>query len=160
MASSPIRVYWDSDLFLRTLNRGSNPSLLATLDAIWVEATAGKIQLVTSTLSMAEVSFTRADLEGVPAFDREADIDAVWDAFPALLLVEYSREVRASVRGTGGHARLRWHFSAAVAIRGPGRTGLRPCAPRPSGPPRAPRRGSRHRSSRCPGDRRRSDPPP
>lgn len=55
--------YWDSDAFLGLIN--GEPDKLPHCDEVWREAQQGIFQIVTSTLTVAEVIF----MKGVPKLD-------------------------------------------------------------------------------------------
>ena len=64
MADKPKHiVYWDSDAFLGLIN--GEPDKIAECDEVWREAQNGVFQIVTSTLTIAEVIF----MKGVPKLD-------------------------------------------------------------------------------------------
>jgi predicted nucleic acid-binding protein len=56
-------VYWDSDAFLGLIN--GEDDKIAECDEVWREAQEGRFQIVTSTLTIAEVIF----MKGVPKLD-------------------------------------------------------------------------------------------
>jgi predicted nucleic acid-binding protein len=56
-------VYWDSDAFLGIINEEADK--LPDCSDVWREAQQGTFQIVTSTLTVAEVSF----MKGVPKLD-------------------------------------------------------------------------------------------
>jgi len=64
LADKPKRiVYWDADAFLGLINGESDK--IAECDEVWREAQNGVFQIVTSTLTIAEVIF----MKGVPKLD-------------------------------------------------------------------------------------------
>ena len=89
------RYYWDSCVFLSYLE--NDPDRVSHVESILNEAAAGKIQIVTSTLSIAEVAYTSYEKEGRVLRPREEErIDALWH--PPVVLVEYHRRIAMEAR--------------------------------------------------------------
>jgi len=59
MADEPRRIYWDACVFLSYIN--GIPARLGPIDELLNQARAGQVELLTSSLSQAEVAF--ADIE-------------------------------------------------------------------------------------------------
>lgn len=110
MSANPNRLYWDSCVFLDYIN--ANPDHLPTIDALLAQATRGEIIIMTSVVSITEVSFAQVEKTG--GFEQaHADrIDDLWtdqnvvrmvDFFPALAY--RARNVMREVIGGGGKLR-------------------------------------------------------
>lgn len=96
------RIYWDANPFLSYIN--GDPDRLPVLDALLDSASKGEdIEIVTSTISIAEVAFgrveqTRQALD--PAVERA--LDELWSDRSAIKLVDFdqliARDARALMR--------------------------------------------------------------
>ncbi len=87
--------YWDSCVFLSYLE--NDPDRVSHIESILNEAAAGKVQILTSTLSIAEVAYTSYEKEGrVLRPGEEKRIDALWH--PPVMLVEYHRRIAVEAR--------------------------------------------------------------
>ncbi len=55
----PERVYWDACVFLSYIN--GEQERLPVIDALLEESRSGKIEIITSTVSLAEVAFAEEE---------------------------------------------------------------------------------------------------
>ncbi len=86
--AEPERIYWDACVFLSYIN--GVPDRLPTIDELLNKARAGEFELVTSSLSHAEVAF--ADIEktqGQLDPEIEAKIDDLWKPGGPVKTVEF-----------------------------------------------------------------------
>ena len=102
MPDEPKRIYWDSCVFLHYIEGA--PEWMPTLDSLLDQASETKdLIIVTSTLSITEVAFAKAEKDG-KALDPniEAEIEALWNDRSVVKLIEYSeviaREARTPLR--------------------------------------------------------------
>lgn len=99
MPDKPRRIYWDACVFLHYIE--GTPDWMPILDSLLEEARdAGRLTIVTSTLSIAEVAFAKAEKDGReldPAI--EAMIDAFWQDRSAIRLIEFNELVARKARG-------------------------------------------------------------
>lgn len=74
---TPPRIYWDANVLLSYLN--AIPDRLAVIDELLRRSRANEIELVTSSLSLVEVAFVRAekDAQQLDAHVEEL-IDRLW----------------------------------------------------------------------------------
>lgn len=61
MPTRPIRIYWDSSVFLSYIN--GDPDRLPTIDALLAQASESKVHIVSSVISIAEVVFAAEEQE-------------------------------------------------------------------------------------------------
>lgn len=97
----PPRYYWDSCVLLSFLN--NHPERAPNIEVFLHEAEEGRIEIVTSIITLVEVAFTRTESDGpilTPA--EELRIDGLWNDGSPVALVEFhpqiAREARALVR--------------------------------------------------------------
>ncbi len=112
MASKQRRLYWDACLFLYFINQESEH--VSTINALISEAKNGRIQLVTSVISVAEVAF--AALEGQHHSlnpDALTQIDQMWNDYPAVLIVELNPGLARAARDIKRFA-LQYHFKLEI----------------------------------------------
>lgn len=89
-------VYWDSCLFIDYLN--ATPAGVEIVLPLVEEARTGKITIVTSTFSLAEVAYASRELtEGLDPAIEDA-IDSMFRDKSLLTLVEYDQEIGADAR--------------------------------------------------------------
>jgi predicted nucleic acid-binding protein len=117
-SSDASRLYWDSSVFLSLVN--DEPGRRVVLDAILtrVRASAGKEEIVTSTLSITEVAFGAEEQLGEP-LDAvvEDQINALWDDPFVIKLREFDRLIARDARRLIRLARdRRWSLKPADAI--------------------------------------------
>ena len=97
-------IYWDSCIFLDYID--GSPQWMPILDSLLDRASRiGDIVIVTSTLSIVEVAFAKAERDGSILDDTVvAAIDALWADRSAVQLVEFdqriAREARRILRGS------------------------------------------------------------
>jgi predicted nucleic acid-binding protein len=97
------RVYWDTNLFLHHLNATDIDGNLDSVRAILEDARQGRVQIFTSYLAGAEIAFITADLVEAPAFAHEADIEALWHMYPAIVPVPGNMDIARLARSL-----IRW----------------------------------------------------
>jgi len=85
---SPPRIYWDANVLLSYLN--AVPERLAVIDELLRKSRAKEIELVTSSVSLAEVAFARAekDAQQLDA-NVEQNIDELWAHGSPIATVEF-----------------------------------------------------------------------
>ncbi len=103
MPDAPRRVYWDACVFLSYVN--DDPDHSPVIEAIFDEAVDGEIELLSSMLSVVEVSFGAIEQRGHHLSpDIQARIDGLWLPPSPVKLVEFHRLVadgaRALIRDT------------------------------------------------------------
>lgn len=97
MPASGPRVYWDSCVFIDYIER--EPGIIATLDAIVAAAERDELQIVTSTLSMAEVAFATSERMPGPVDPAMFAIaDAMWSDRRLVTAVEVDAVVAMLAR--------------------------------------------------------------
>lgn len=81
------RIYWDADVFLSYIN--GIPERLPNIEAL-LEKSGTDFQLITSSISVVEVAFGKAEQDG-KALDAEieARINALWSPESPVRLVEF-----------------------------------------------------------------------
>lgn len=90
------RIYWDSCVFLDYLNDGDSSVIPG---AIVDRAERGEIQLVTSTLSIAEVAYVAHEKAGgALTGPAEQKIDELWSDSSVITLIEFDRFVARAAR--------------------------------------------------------------
>jgi len=84
----PPRIYWDANVLLSYLN--AIPDCLAVIDELLRRSRANEIELVTSSLSLVEVAFARAekDAQHLDAHVEEL-IDGLWAPGSPIKTVEF-----------------------------------------------------------------------
>lgn len=86
------RVYWDSNVFLSYLN--GQPNRVPQIEALLTDAEAGKLEVVTSTVTIAEVAFAASEqLSGALDPEVEAKIAAFWG--PPIKMAEFHAAIGA-----------------------------------------------------------------
>ncbi len=90
----PPKIYWDSSVLLAYVN--ADRGHIGDIDAVLEEAARGVIELVTSTVTIAEVAFGAAEQQG-QALDPavEAKIGALWQPSSPVKLVEFHALIAA-----------------------------------------------------------------
>ncbi len=98
MSGSLPRVYWDANCFIAYIQK--EPAYFATVETLLYEANIAKtIQIVTSVLSIMEVTFTEMERKnGVLSVAEQAILDRFWSGSGGILLVDFNESV-------GRHAR-------------------------------------------------------
>lgn len=103
MPNEPRRIYWDANVFLDYINGA--PQWLPILDAILaeVERSQGRIEIVTSTISIVEVAFAAREQKGTSLDSAEEErIDSLWMDRGVVKLAEFhqliGREARRLIR--------------------------------------------------------------
>lgn len=99
--TNPDKVYWDSCIYLDYL-RGDHP-LRDQMQLVIDDWRSGKVAMVASALSIAEILFVRCDPDNVTSMidrSRESDILALFDPprGQRFVLVEVSRPIAESAR--------------------------------------------------------------
>jgi predicted nucleic acid-binding protein len=116
MPDPPRRIYWDACVFLSYVNDFDGRAHL--LESILDEATRGDIELVTSTVSMVEVSFGAAEQarsRALPAIDNQ--IRQLWLPPSPVKLVEVHTLIAEEARGLVRLAMARqWSLKPMDAI--------------------------------------------
>lgn len=97
MPSKLPRYYWDSCVFLSYIE--GTPDRVDDIEAVLLEAEEGKIEIYTSTVSVAEVAFAKQEKDG-RALDAatEARIESLWMAPSPVILVEFHRLIANDAR--------------------------------------------------------------
>jgi predicted nucleic acid-binding protein len=88
MPSVRRRIYCDANVFLSYVNE--LPGRVGDIDAMFAEAQRGEIQIITSTLTVAEVAFATVEQDAKatdPAI--QARIDALWELGSPFQLVDF-----------------------------------------------------------------------
>lgn len=98
MSGSRPRIYWDANCFIAYIHK--EPAHFATVEALLHEANSIKtIQIVTSVLSIMEVTFTEMERKSRPlSLTEQATLDRFWSGSDGILLVDFNEAV-------GRHAR-------------------------------------------------------
>ena len=89
--------YWDACLFLDYLN--ASPEGVEIVSPLVASARLGDIDIVTSTISIAEVAYVTRELAQGPDPRVESGIDSMFRDVSLLTLVEYDQEIGAAARG-------------------------------------------------------------
>lgn len=89
------RYYWDSNVFLSYINK--IPERISAIEAMLDEAEQGKIEIVTSTVTITEVAFAATEKLG-HALDAATEdaLSALWE--PPIRLIEFHRLVAEDAR--------------------------------------------------------------
>lgn len=100
------RYYWDSNVLLSDVNR--IPDRLSAIEGMLDDAERGKIEIVTSMVTIAEVAYAATEKLG-HALDAatEADLDALWE--PPIRLIEFQVHQRRRHRRQLHREALREH---------------------------------------------------
>jgi predicted nucleic acid-binding protein len=97
MPVSTPRVYWDSCVFIDYIERTA--ALIATLDSIVAAAQRSELIIVTSVLSISEVSFAASErAAGFVDPSSFAAVDAMWSDRSIVTLVEVDAVVAIAAR--------------------------------------------------------------
>ncbi len=105
MPDDPRRIYWDACVFLSFLNGEEERS--DVIQQLLDEARDGEFELVTSTLSVAEVAFGKEEQDGrAPAPAILAAIEAFWLPGGPVNLIEFHRLIALDARDLVRDARL------------------------------------------------------
>lgn len=90
-------IYWDADVFLSYVNGMTDR--LAHLDA-FLEKSGKDIQIITSTISIVEVAFGKAEIDG-KVLDKETEekISRLWGTNSPIKLVEVFPAIGNGARG-------------------------------------------------------------
>jgi len=107
----PGKVYWDANVILNYINEDATHK--PTLGAFLEDGENGLVELVTSTLSLAEVAFAAAEKDAKTLDPEvEARIDKLWYPIGPIRLIEFHRLIGIEARGllriavaTGQHLR-------------------------------------------------------
>jgi predicted nucleic acid-binding protein len=117
-ASDRSRIYWDANVFLSLL--GDDSDRMPVLESILnrVRASAGKEEIVTSSLSITEVAFGAEEQLGAPLDSEVEDrINALWDDPSTIKLRDFDRLIARDARQLIRSARERgWSLKPADAI--------------------------------------------
>lgn len=97
MASALPRIYWDSCVLLSFIE--GDASRLPEIEALFSEADKKEIELTTSTFSVAEVAFAKAERDAA-ALDAtiEEAVDALWRRGGPILLIDFDIVVATAAR--------------------------------------------------------------
>jgi predicted nucleic acid-binding protein len=105
MPDSPTRIYWDACVFLSHLNGEADRA--DVIEQIMDEASDGKWEILTSTVSQVEVAFAKAEQdEKAPSADLLAAIEAYWLPESPVTLIEFHRLIAEQARDLVRHSRL------------------------------------------------------
>lgn len=128
MPEEPRYLYWDSSCFTSLIN--GDPDRLPVLAGVMAEVaeSKGKLRIITSTISVAEVAFSVQERHGRQLDQAiEDQIDGLWRDESVVRLVEFheliAREARALIRGgvpqgwTGLRAADAIHLATAKFLR-------------------------------------------
>ena len=93
----PDRVYWDACVFLSYIN--GEQERLPVIDALLEESRSGKIEIITSTVSLAEVAFAEEERSN-GALDPKIElaIDKIFSDREVVKLVEFHELVASKAR--------------------------------------------------------------
>jgi predicted nucleic acid-binding protein len=86
MPNSVRRVYWDSNVLLSFIE--NDPNRASDIQTLMEQAEQGKLEIVTSTISIAEVAFAEEERAGLSASADES-ISALWRPPSPIKLVEF-----------------------------------------------------------------------
>jgi predicted nucleic acid-binding protein len=96
----PVRIYWDSDVFLAYFNKdpGRFPDLQTILDD--VRASQGHYKIVTSVVTKVEVAYIAAEKTAPDDYPNvETILDEFWGNTHIIELIEVSDDVITQARG-------------------------------------------------------------
>jgi predicted nucleic acid-binding protein len=98
MPEVPKRIYWDACIFLHFVE--GTPQWMPILDSLLEAASESRdLIIVTSTLSITEVAFAKAEKDGkAPDPHVESAIDSLWNDRSAVQLVEYNEVIARAAR--------------------------------------------------------------
>lgn len=102
MADSPL-VYLDACVLLSYVNDA--PDRAAVVESMLEDATDGKVRLLTSTLSIAEVAYIASDQQLSEDSWDEAAIDELWTPNSPIELADFSRLAARTARSILRNAR-------------------------------------------------------
>ena len=94
MRPDVVLVYWDSCLFLDYLN--ATPNGVEIVSPLVALARSGDFEIVTSTISLAEVAYVGKELREGPDSAIADGIDKMFRDETLLTLVEYDQEIGAT----------------------------------------------------------------
>lgn len=98
MPDEPPRVYWDSNVAISYVNGMADR--VAVIEELLRKARAREIELITSSLSIVEVAFAKAEKQsGALDPDVEASIDALWAHGGPIKTVEFYDLIALEARG-------------------------------------------------------------
>lgn len=97
MANVAIRVYWDSNLFRDFIS--GHPEHAADVEALLEQADTGKLEIITSAISVAEVAFAQQERStGLLSAEVEERIDKLWVPPSPVKLVEFHFHIARRAR--------------------------------------------------------------
>ena len=96
MTAKPPRIYLDACVLLSYVN--DSPDRADTVQSLLEDAEDGKVNLLTSNLSIAEVAYIAPDQEPSDGTADEATIDELWTPDSPVKLAEFSRIVAHMAR--------------------------------------------------------------
>jgi len=104
MKASPPRIYLDANVLLSLVNDA--PGRADTVQSLLEDAEDGKVHLLTSNLSIAEVAYIDPEQEPAGSADDETTIDGLWIPDSPVKLAEVSRLVVLKARSIIRKARV------------------------------------------------------
>jgi predicted nucleic acid-binding protein len=112
MPDAPRMIYWDACIFLDYI--AGSAEWLPILDSLLDQASRiGDIVIVTSTVSIVEVAFAKAERDGKALDDSVlAAIDALWADRSAVQLVEFDQLIAREARRL-----LRWSMEIERGLK-------------------------------------------
>jgi predicted nucleic acid-binding protein len=98
MADSIKWVYWDADTFVSLIEK--TPERIEILDALLKESanTDSPLQIVTSTISIAEVAYIESERDGGLDKAVEGAIDALWADRDSVKFIDYHQGLGVEAR--------------------------------------------------------------
>ena len=96
MTANPPRAYLDACVLLSFVNDA--PGRADVVQSLLEDAEDGKVHLLTSNLSIAEVAYIASDQEPRDGTDEEATIDELWTPNSPVKLAEFSRPIAHRAR--------------------------------------------------------------
>lgn len=96
MTANPPRIYLDANVLLSYVSDA--PERADVVQSLLEDAEDGKVHLLTSNLSIAEVAYISSDQEPSYGTDDEATIDELWTPDSPVKLAEFSRLVAHRAR--------------------------------------------------------------
>jgi len=98
MSGSLPRIYWDANCFIAYIQK--EPAHFAAVETLLHEANSARtVQVVTSVLSIMEVTFTAMERKnGALSATEQSNLDVFWSGSSGILLVDFNEAV-------GRHAR-------------------------------------------------------
>lgn len=98
MPDPPLRIYWDSCVFLNYVNQ--TPDKLPAIDQLLLNARNGEVEILTSVLAVAEVAFAAQEkAQGQLDPETEKKIQALWTPPAPVQLVEFHVLIAEGARG-------------------------------------------------------------